>query len=269
MTWHIDIETARRYEAGVLAGSAAASLEAHITSCAQCRDLFARDKAWLERSWTGVADRIEPSVSGLEMALRRIGVPVVPARLVAKSPAMRLSFVLALLLVLGFSVIASNTDPVGTAYRFFLVVAPLVPVAGVAFAYGRHVDPAHELTMVSPRNSFHLLLIRTTTVVSVAILGGLLSWPFVPAPSSVGVSAWLLPALALTLTTLALASRFEVWLAAALVGGGWVLAMSYAATRDIEAFGPDAQLVHLLVLVTAGTLVILRRDEYNRQGGRR
>lgn len=269
MTWHIDVEAARSYEAGLLAGSGAASLEAHVASCAQCRNLFAHDAVWLEKSWTGVADRIEPSVNGLEKALLLVGVPVVPARLVAKSPAMRLSFILALLLVLGFSVIASQSDLVGAAYRFFLVVAPLVPVAGVAFSYGRLVDPVHEMTSVSPIDSFHILLIRSATVVSVAVLGGLLSWPFVPAPASVRVSAWLLPSLALTLTTLALASRLEMWLAAALVGGGWVMAMSVAVTRRIEAFGPGAQLVHLLVLVTAATLVILRRDAYERQGGGR
>lgn len=269
MTWHLDIETVRSYETGGLAGSAAASLEAHITSCAQCRALFIRDEAWLERSWIGIADRIEPSASGLEKALRLARIPEVPARLVAKSPAMRLSFVLALLLVLAFSVMASNTNPEGTTYRFFLVVAPLVPVAGVAFAYGRLVDPAYDLTLASPINTFQLLLIRSATVVSVAILGGLVSWPFVPAPSSVGASAWLLPALALALTTLALASKFEVWLAAALVGGAWVLATTFAITRGIEAFGRDAQLVHLLLVVAAGSLVILRRDAYNRQGGRR
>lgn len=269
MTWHIDIETVRSYEAGGLTRPAAASLEAHITSCPQCGALFSVDEAWLERSWTGIADRVEPTLSRLESALRLVGVPEVSARLVVKSPAMRLSFVLALLLVLGFAVIASNTNPVGTSYRFFLVVAPLVPVAGVAFAYGRLVDPAHELTRVSPTSSFRLLLIRSATVVSVAILGALIAWPFVPAPSSVGVSAWLLPALTLTLTTLALASRFETWLAAAMVGGGWALVMTFAVTRDIEAFGAGAQLVHLLLAVTAGTLVVVRRDAYNRQGGGR
>jgi hypothetical protein len=269
MTWHIDPDTAQRYVFGAISRPTAVSVERHLTSCAECRSLLTVDEAWLERSWSGIAEHVEPGTNLMERALRRLGVPEVPAKLVALSPAMRVSFLVALLLVIGFAVLAAGSNPSGRTYQFFLAIAPLVPVLGVAFAYGRVVDPAHEMTLVSPIDSFFVLLIRAATVVAVALLGGLVSWPLVPAPASVGVSAWLLPAFALTLATLALASRFEMWLAAAMVAGGWVIAVTLAVTRELEAFGSTAQIVHLILALGAGALVVLRRNQYDRQGGGR
>lgn len=269
MTWHIDPDTAQRYQSGAVSRPAAASVERHLTSCGQCRALLTADEAWLDRSWSAIADRVEPGTSRAERALRSLGIPEVPARLVAVSPAMRVSFLIALLLVIGFAVVASGANPTGQTYKVFLVVAPLVPVLGVAFAYGRLVDPAHEMTLVSPINSFLVLLLRAATVVAVALLGALVSWPLVPAPASVGVSAWLLPAFALTLATLALASRLEMWLAAALVAGGWVMAVGLALTRELEAFGSTARTVHLILAVSAGALIVMSRSQYDRQGGGR
>ena len=158
------------------------------------------------------------------------------------------------------------SNPTGGTYRVFLVVAPLLPVAGVAFAYGRLVDPVHDLTMASPIDSFRLLLLRTVTVLAVSIPVGLVAWPMVPAPSSLGFSAWLLPALALTLVTLALSSRFEVWLAGSMVGGGWVAAMLIALAEEYEAFDSAAQIGYAVLAVSAAAVVALRRERYDREG---
>ena len=59
----------------------------------------------------------------------------------------------------------------------FLIVAPLIPVAGVAASFGGDADPAHELVTVTPYSSLQLLLLRTfgvlTTSVPVTVLLGL------------------------------------------------------------------------------------------------
>jgi hypothetical protein len=170
---------------------------------------------------------------------------------------------------MAFAAFASTSNPAGGTYRVFLIVAPLLPVAGVAFAYGRLVDPAYDLTLASPIDSFRLLLLRTLTVLAVSIPIALLAWPMVPAPSALGFTAWLLPALALTLVTLALSSRFEVWLAGSMAGGGWVAAMLMALAEGYEAFDSRAQIGYTALAVLAGAVVAARRERYDREGSPR
>lgn len=268
MTWHLEEETVRCYESGVLDRVHAASVEAHLTSCSVCRRLVAVDGEWLDRSWSEIADRVEPGRSrAVERLLALVGVPNWMARLVSVSPALRMPFLLAVLLVTGFAVAASNSNPTSDAYWIFLVVAPLVPVAGVAAAYGRLADPAGEMATVTPIHTFRLLMIRAVSVLAVAISLGLISWPLVPAPASVGVSAWLLPALGLTLATLALGSRLEMWLSGALVGGGWIVAMLLAGSGSIDGVDPGRQLVHLVLVFVSALVVLVRRTSYDREGG--
>ncbi|CAN5738004.1 hypothetical protein BH23ACT5_BH23ACT5_11130 [soil metagenome] len=270
MSWHVDASVIGRYQEGGLDRAAAASVEAHVAGCGQCRRQVTFDEGRLERSWMAVVERVEPSRPGLvERGLAVLGVPAHVARIVAVSPALRVSFVLAVVLVTGFAAAVSTSNPTGGTYKLFLVLAPLLPVAGVAIAYGRLVDPVHELTMVSPIDSFRLLLLRTTTVLAVSITVGLLAWPLVPAPSSLGVSAWLIPAMALTLVTLAMSSQFELWLSGSVVAGGWVLMMLLAHTERIEAFGSAAQTGYAALAGIAAAAVITRRDRYDREGSRR
>lgn len=270
MSWHVDAAAMHRYRDGALERVTAASLEAHVTGCDECRRLVAVDGGWLDSSWSGVADRVEPGrPTVVERGLTGLRVPEHVARIVAVSPALRISFLLAVVLVTGFAAVASTSSPAGDTYKLFLMVAPLLPVAGVAFAYGRLVDPAHELTTVAPIDSFRLLLLRTATVLVVSIAVGLVAWPVVPAPSTIGLSAWLIPALGLTLVTLALSSRFEVWLSAALVAGGWLTAMLLATTEGYETFDVRAQLAYSAVAIVAAVAVILSRHRYDREGNRR
>ncbi|MGI8515837.1 MAG: zf-HC2 domain-containing protein [Acidimicrobiia bacterium] len=269
MSWHVDQAVLDRYQTRSVDRVTAASVESHVTGCQQCRGLLAVDHELLERTWIAVAERVEVSVSGVvERILIGLRVPAPVARIVAVSPALRISFVLAVALVMSFAAVAAGSAPTQGTFRIFLIVAPLLPVAGVAFAYGRLVDPVHELTMASPVDSFRLLMLRTATVLSVSFGLGLLVWPLVPVPASVGISAWLLPSLTLTFTTLALASRFEVWVAGAMVGGGWAAAMLLALLGDFDAFAPGVQIVHAAIVGVAVVAVVTRRHHYDREGGR-
>lgn len=270
MSWHVDQDVLHRYQAGAIDRVVAASVEAHVTECAECRGAFILDESWLEQSWVGIADRVEPGRRRVvERLLMSVGVKQHLARVIALSPAFRVSFVLAVILVMGFAVGASASDPNGWAFRVFLFLAPLLPVAGIALAYGNLVDAAHELTLSSPIDSFRLLMLRAITVLIVSVGIGLVAWPFIEAPGALGPSAWLAPALALTLTTLALASRFEAWVAGAVVGGGWAVAMALAFSSDLETFSPAAPSLYVLAAIVAGLVVAARRNSYDREGANR
>jgi hypothetical protein len=270
MSWHIEATVLRRYEAGAVDRVTAASLEAHVTECAECRGELSRDSDWLEESWSAIADRVEPGLPGVvERLLTSVGVRQHIARVISLSPAFRVSFVVAVALVMAFAVGASVSDPNGWAFRAFLFLAPLLPVAGIALAYGNLVDAAHELTLSSPIDSFRLLMLRAITVLIVSVGLGLIAWPFIEAPAAFGPSAWLAPALALTMATLALTSRFEASLAGALVAGGWAVAMALALSWDLATFNARARSVYLLAAVAAGVVVAVRRNSYDREGGNR
>lgn len=270
MTWHVEREVLGEYQKGSTDRIAAASVEMHVTGCEQCRSMLSPDAEWLEGSWMSVAQKVEPSPPGLlERAFVALGLRPNSARLVAVSPALRLSFLLALVLVMVFAVGASRSNPRGDSYRVFLIVAPLLPVAGVAFAYGRLVDPAYELTVTAPIDSLRLLLLRAATVLSVSIVLGVAAWPFIDTPDFLGITAWLLPSLALTLVTLSLASRFELWMAAAITAAGWGLALLAAMAEEVEVFGGWAQLAHVVVAAVAVFAIVMRRNSYDREGGHR
>ncbi|MEX2374968.1 MAG: zf-HC2 domain-containing protein, partial [Dehalococcoidia bacterium] len=111
MSWHIDAAVIDRYQEGGLDRTAAASVEAHVTGCDRCRRLVSLDAGRLERSWMAVVERVEPSGPGLvERGLSALGVPAHIARIVAVSPALRVSFVLAVVLVTGFAAAASASN---------------------------------------------------------------------------------------------------------------------------------------------------------------
>ncbi len=269
MSWHIDQPTMRRYEEEGLDRVSASSVEAHASRCEQCRNLVSVDPGTLERQWVRIADRIEVGRQGpVEHALDRVGVSNHIARIVALSPAFRASFALAVLLVLVFAAAASNTNPSAGSYRVFLIIAPLVPVAGVALAFGKLVDPAAELTIASPIDNFRLLLWRAASVLAVSIGTALLLWPLVPAPSTVGFAAWMIPAFALTLSTLALGSRVELLVASGIVTAGWLLVILPALESGGDPFGAAARAISWGLVLLALILLVLRRDHYNRKGQR-
>lgn len=270
MSWHVEKDVLHRYQTDDVKPVTAASLEAHLTDCSECRNALMIDAEWLAESWAGIADRVEPGRQGvIERVLTAVGVRQHVARVISLSPAFRLSFILAVVAVLGFAVVASNTSPDGLAFRLFLALAPMLPVAGIAVAYGKLADAAHELNLSSPIDTFRLLMFRAVTVLAVSMGLGLAAWPFVEAPVPFGPSAWLTPALALTLVTLALASRFETWIAGAMVSCGWAVTMVSAFSWRLETFDARAQSIYLAAVLVASLVVVVRRSSYDREGGHR
>lgn len=263
MSWHADRQTLVRYAENRIDEATAFSLEAHLPACSSCRDVLASlaDRHRLGRVWNEIADRVDrPPASGFERLLRALGVADHAARLLAATPSLRLSWVVAVAVGLGFAVLAARS--VGDGVLVFLVVAPLVPTAGVAIAYGPGIDPVYEVGLASPIGGFRLLLIRTTAVLlSSIVLAGVAALGL----PDVGwtAAAWLLPSLALTLLTLAASTATSPHAAVAIVASVWVMgvaAVEKVAVAELAAFGAGAQVVFTVVAVAAAGVIAARRD---------
>jgi len=222
MTWHLDPALTQGYVEGSLSGARAASVEAHLLACEQCRESVAAEvpATRLASVWVGVQNAVDaPRASWVERLLGRLGVQPEEARLLAAAPSLRISWLLSICVVMGFvgaAPLSLDRNTLG-----FLVLAPLIPVLGVACAYGRGVDPTYEMTRATPYPAGRLLLLRAAAVLvaSIAVmvpLGFVLSRGWQPL-------GWLLPSLALVGVTLVAARWLELPVAGAAVVGSYLL----------------------------------------------
>jgi hypothetical protein len=206
------------------------------------------------------AEVVAPVPSPTARLLGRVGFPDATLRLVSATPGLRRSWWLAVSLAVLFALaVADGTRPGADSIRVFLTLAPLVPLLGVALAFGPRVDPAHDLVVAAPRDAFRVFLVRAATVLaaSVAVLGA--ATLLLPDGGWHRV-AWLLPALATTSAAGALATRIEAKTAAAVVGGTWLLACIVAIriTSAAAAFGLVMQATCLCVVGGAAGVIALR-----------
>lgn len=273
--WHVGEETLVRYAQSRGRLSVDASVEAHLLSCGQCRARLARavDVGRLERLWGDVVERVDAPGRGLvERLLRRAGMAESTARLLVATPTLRASWLLSMVVVLAFAVsaaTASSGDERGTL--LFLVVAPMLPVAGVAAAFRRGLDPTHEIGLAAPYSQLRLLLLRSAAVTAVTCPAALVAGLLLPA-RALTAAAWLLPALALTSLTLVLSRRVDVVGSAVGVAAVWTAAVvsSHVQFGQFAAFGPTGQLACLAVAAASVIVLVADRDRYAiRLGGAR
>lgn len=262
MTWHLEPAALARYGTGVARGAEAASAEAHLVRCASCRAAVApyADTVRLDRVFAEVADAVDrPRVRAAERVARAFGVHEGTARVLAATPALRGSWLFAIVAVLSFAVAAAYG---GGEADLFVVLAPVLPVLGVAVAYGPGVDPAYEIAVAAPFGGLRLVLLRAGAVLATTVTAtAAMAWALPGGPALV---AWLLPALALCGATLAVGTSWDPTRAAALVGGSWLLVTTVALKRDLDVSGPHARLLCLLLLAVAGAVLAARRDRYER-----
>jgi hypothetical protein len=267
-TWHADDTVIMQYlrgEAGVLPS---AGLEQHLTACADCRARMAdqMDIAPLDVIWARIQEEAQaPTPSLLQRLLTRVGVTETDALLVSAAPSLRTSWLLGLAVTLGFVGLAAAYG--GTrGMAGFLLVAPLVPMAGVAFAYGSDVDPAYEVSVAAPYSAARLLLLRTAAVLATSLPLTLAAGLLVPALSWTTVW-WLLPALALTALVLAASTWVLPTVAAVGLGTGWFCAVGAAAIghHPGAVLAPGPLLAYAAVGLAAVFVVHLRIDHLTPQ----
>ncbi len=260
-------DLARRYVAGRTTPAETLDVERAMDASPRWRALVGSqvDPARLDLVLAGVVAELDAPKRGvIERLMVRLGLHEHVARLMAATPVLRRSWYLASILVLLFGLAAADPDRPDGSLAVFLVVAPLVPVLGVGLAYGPGVDPASDMTVATPLSGFRLLLLRSVTVLATSVLFGGIGAILIAPDHGLRVLAWMLPALALTTATLALATAVPTRLAAGLVAGGW-LAIVIAVTRladDLSLFGGPTQPLYLVLALVAGVLLAVRREVF-------
>jgi Putative zinc-finger len=256
--WHPDDRLMSRYVSGEADVVHATSLEQHLIHCSECRAGIAAhvETPPLEAVWDRVRERAQaPTPSLVERLLIRSGVTEPDALLVATAPTLRTSWLLGVAFTLGFVGVAASYGG-ERALAVFLVLAPLVPVAGVALAYGPEVDPAHEVGVATPYSAARLLLLRTATVLATSLPVVLAAALMLPGLTWTTVG-WILPALAFTGVVLAASTWVRPGTTAAVVAIAWACAVGAAALgRDPTAVLAPYLLVAYAALGVAAAMVL-------------
>jgi hypothetical protein len=270
--WHADGELLAAYDEQRLDPAARWSVEAHLTSCAACR-LQARalvDPARLRRLRVALIEAVDLPRAGLaERLLVRLGVAEHTARLLAATPALRGSWLLAVATVLAFAVLAAWTNPGKDANLAFLCVAPLLPLAGIAAAYGPGIDPTYEIGLAAPLRSFRLLLLRAAAVLAAAALLAAAASLALPQLGP-GAAGWLLPSLALTVSSLALTTTVEPPRAIGITAGAWIVAVAVTVLPPAPSsvlFAVAGQVAFAALALLGAAVLLLRRGRFESDRG--
>ena len=270
--WHADGEVLAAYRDGRLDTAGRWSVEAHLTSCAACR-LQARalvDPARLRRLRATLIEAVDvPRTGMVERLLVRLGVADHTARLLAATPALRGSWLLAVAATLAFAVLAAWVSRGPDATLGFLCVAPLLPLAGIAVAYGPGIDPTYEIGLAAPLRSFRLLLLRAATVLGTSTLLAAAASLALPRLGW-GAAAWLLPSLGLTACSLALATTVEPLRAIGITAGAWVVAVVVTVPPPAPSsvlFAVAGQVVFAALALLGAAVVLLRRGHFESDRG--
>lgn len=268
--WHVTEEIIARYvdDEVNLDHVTVASIEEHVERCPSCqRGVRERTRPeLLDQVWSGVADRVDRTESGVvERWIVRLGVEPAPARLLGATAGLRVATVAAVVLVVAAMVWASRAADAAGVY---LALAPVVPTALVAISFATDAEPGGESGLATPVFGFPLLLRRALAVEVLALLVLAAGSLFISLDGPRAV-AWLLPATALSVGTVAVGTRWPAPHAATALLGGWfgVLAAGELIGRregvpplvDTPVFGTIGQLVAGGLLVVSMGVVYLER----------
>ena len=262
MTWHVAADTRAAWVGGRTSPVEAASVEQHLMTCADCRSQVAREGELdldLAEVWSAVADRVEPPRPMLPARIvRAVGVRQPDSLVIGAAPAFTAAWIAATTAVVALTMLASVVEPTRTL-GFYLLLAPMVPMVGVAAAYGDGVDPTYELAIASPYPQMRLLLLRTVAVLVLAVPLTVLAGSALD-PWWVAV-AWLAPGAAFVLLVLASTTWLRPVYATAGVGVAWsaISMAAILAQEQLLLVGELAQLLSALVVIGAVLVLVTRR----------
>ncbi|GLW11145.1 membrane protein [Microtetraspora sp. NBRC 13810] len=250
---------------GALAGDEVWAVEAHLESCAECR---ARLAAVVGERAPAVAALVDAVWAELEpLAATIVPAPRRPrwARRLATwmTPAM-LSWLVMTALVTPLAVVAHEMAGGGRVAPV-LVLAPVLPVLGVAASWARGLDPAYELVAGTPRAGLELVLRRTAAMLAV-LVPVLLAAGWV---TGVMAAQWLLPCLAFTTGTLVLGGLIGMTRAAVALVTVWaavIVAPILALSRLPSVLEPGVLPVWGGLFVLGAAVVITRKHAYTLLG---
>jgi hypothetical protein len=186
VAWHAGADLLASYAAGTAGAVADLSVEAHLTTCASCRAVLSAHVApeRLARNRSALLVRAALGDGGRgQRLLRRCGVPDHLLSLLAATPSLRASWLLSVLAVAA----VAAAEAAAVSYRWipggpvtghpgpaalapFLLVAPLLVLAGVAAAFLPVFDPAWRLAAAAPFSGVTLLLVRAVCALAAALV---------------------------------------------------------------------------------------------------
>lgn len=258
--WHVDRESLQGWVDGVAGPLVSVSVEQHVQHCAHCQGAVTELlPETLRSSWDDVLTAVEvPRPGRVQRILLRLGLSHSDSVIIASGPTLRIPWILGTIGVLCFVLLATVYADIN-APGLFLLVAPLIPLAGVAVAYGPAADPSYEAVLTSPYPMVRLALLRTvsvlTTSVPLVIGAGLL----LPTSTVVAV-AWLLPAAGFVAVVLTASNWVEPSYAAVAVGTSWFAAVVWATrVGDPTAVLAPAALAIYLAMLAVAALTMLHR----------
>ena len=268
------------YAAGTVPAVAAWSVEAHLTGCPRCRSALSGqvDAERLARNKSVLLVRAAlPEGGRVRRLLGRCGVPDHLLGLLAATPSLRRSWLLSVASVL--AVVAGEAAAVrygwtGNGRQLgragagvpgvlapFLLVAPLLVLAGVAAAFLPVFDPVSRLTAAAPFSGFTLLLVRSVSALAAALVLVAVAAFVVPGPGWLP-AALLLPSLALCAFALAAATVLGPRAAAVTAGALWALPVLLLAAAHVPLLivQRNAQVGCAAVLCASAGVLLVRRD---------
>lgn len=282
--WHAAAGLLAGYAAGTIYAVAVWSLEAHLSGCAHCRSALTVHVEAGRLAHNRPVLLVRAAIPGggpVRRLLCRAGVPDHLLRLVAATPSLRRSWLLSVMGVL--AVVAGEAAAVRYAWiphggpgrlggypdpavlAPFLLVAPLLVLAGVAAAFLPMFGPASRLAAAAPFSGFSLLLVRTLSALAAALVPVVGAAFVLPGPGWLPV-ALLLPSLALCAFALAAATVLDPRAAALAAGVLWVLPVLLLAARHVPLaiVQHDAQALCAAVIAASAVVLYLRRDRVER-----
>lgn len=102
-------------------------------------------------SWEAIKAELDaPRPKLVERVLVRLGLGDDIVRVLLATPSLRRSWFIAMAIAILFGLGATDASRPEQDMLLFLTLAPIIPVVGVALAYGPGVDPSYEITLVAP-----------------------------------------------------------------------------------------------------------------------
>ncbi|HEU0103258.1 MAG TPA: hypothetical protein VFR07_13150 [Mycobacteriales bacterium] len=249
--WHVTPESAAAYAADRLDEVEAWSTEAHVERCGACASLVsaAADPAILADVRARVLERTRSPARGF-------------VRLTV-TPAMGLAWLAAVAGVIVGVLLLDVLD--ATRLPAVLLVAPLLPLLGLALGCAPGVDASAELLASTPVSTLRVLLLRAAAVLLISVPPLLV----VSLLTSAGPFLWLAPSAGLVALALALTTRLRVEVATGAAAGVWaLLALGPAALQEAPppALAPGAPAAWAALAAVCVALLVVRREHLDRVG---
>jgi hypothetical protein len=279
---HASADLLAGYAAGTAAVAVVWSVEAHLTGCPRCRSALSEhvDAERLARNRSVLLVRAAlPDGGRVRRLLCRCGIPDHLLRLLAATPSLRRSWLLSVagvLAVVAGEAAAVSYGRIGNGAHLglagyldpqvltpFLLVAPLLVLAGVAAAFLPMFDPASRLAVAAPFSGVTLLLVRSFSALAAALVPVVVAAFVLPGPGWLP-AAVLLPSLALCAFALAGSTVLDPRAAAVAAGALWAMPALALATAHVPLLivQRNAQFACAAVLCASVVVLSLRRDRF-------